>query len=117
MRKYVYIPEMVKLSLMKALLQVDVKYVVRNKKGKIVARGMVRATVRSGDATKTTFGNTLRVVLYLLYAMHGCKYDYVIWVAGDDASVWFDEQYADDVLTRMYERVYTKDPLAHHGLG
>lgn len=72
MRKYVYIPEMLKLSLMKALLQVDVKYVVRNKKGKIVARGMVRATVRSGDATKTTFGNTLRVVLYLLYAMHGC---------------------------------------------
>lgn len=65
MRKYIYIPEMLKRSLMKALTSVDVRYVIRDKKGKITSKGMVNATVRSGDATKTTFGNTLRVVLYL----------------------------------------------------
>lgn len=117
MRKYLYIPEAVKKSLIKALLTIDVRYVIRDKRGKIVARGVVRATVRSGDATKTTFGNTLRVVLYLQWAMKGADYDFIIWVAGDDASVWFDERYADDVLRRMYERVYTRDPFGEEALG
>lgn len=49
--------------------------------------------------------------------MQGSSYEYVIWVAGDDASVWFDERYADDVLKRMYERVYTRDPFGVEGLG
>lgn len=77
----------------------------------------MRGTVRSGDATKTTFGNTLRVVLYLMWAMQGANYEFVIWVAGDDASVWFDARYAEDVLRRMYERVYTKDPFGTEALG
>lgn len=117
MRKYLYIPEVVKKSLIKALLQTDVKYVVKDRRGKIISKGVVEGTVRSGDATKTTFGNTLRVVLYLQWAMKGAEYDYVIWVAGDDASVWFEERFADDVMRRMFEKVYTTDPCGKTALG
>lgn len=49
--------------------------------------------------------------------MLGADYDYVIWVAGDDASVWFDEVHSEDVLDRMYSRVYTRDPFGTEALG
>lgn len=36
--------------------------------GKNLAKGAIKGTVFSGHATRTTFGNSLRVYLYLRYA-------------------------------------------------
>jgi len=116
MRRYLHIPESLKCSLIKALLDVNIKYVIRSKTG-IIAKGSVIGTVPSGSATKTTFGNTLRVVMYLRWAMDGLDFDHVIWVAGDDASVWFDPKHEDIVLKRMYERVYVRGAFDKAALG
>lgn len=104
-------------SLKKAIQLLDVPYIIRGKRGAVIERGRIFGTVRSGDATKTTAGNTLRVSMYLEYAMHGATYDYKIWVSGDDASVWFHPRHRDDVERRMLERVYITTPDITGGLG
>jgi len=117
MRQHVHISEQVKESLKQAILLLDVPYIIRGKKGAILERGKVFGTVRSGDATKTTAGNTLRVSMYLEYAMHGAPYDYKIWVSGDDASVWFHPRHRDDAERRLKEKVYTSKPDTTGALG
>lgn len=58
----------VAVSLKQALLSTKIKYIIREK-GKIVESGEVDGTVFSGHATRTTFGNSLRVWLYLNFAL------------------------------------------------
>lgn len=117
MRKYVHISASMEQSLVKAMTLTNVPYIVRDKKGKIYEKGKIDGTVRSGDATKTTFGNTLRVSMYLEYAMLGAPYDFIVWVSGDDASVWFEQQHEEDVLHRMFTRAYVRQPDTTGSLG
>ena len=117
MRKQIYISEPMKDSLRKAIQLLDVPYIIRGKRGAVIEKGKIFGTVRSGDATKTTAGNTLRVSMFLEYAMHGASYDYKIWVSGDDASVWFSPRHSDDVEKRMLKRVYIAKPDITGGLG
>jgi len=66
------------------LLNLKIPYIMRYK-GKIVEKGMVHGTVFSGHATRTTFGNSLRVLLYHLFALRSIREHVTIRVSGDDA--------------------------------
>jgi len=83
-------------------------YILRHK-GRIIEKGKVNGTVFSGHATRTTFGNTLRVLMYLEYAMHGCGYEHRVFASGDDALVTTDKSNVADVTRRLYERVYIRE--------
>ncbi len=50
-----------------------------------VLKATIVGTVFSGHPTRTTFGNTLRVIFYMKYAYHlaGIR-DYALYVCGDD---------------------------------
>jgi len=41
----------------------------------------------SGHPTRTTWGNTLRVLSYIEYMMKDCKLPYTAFVSGDDATM------------------------------
>lgn len=78
----------------------------------------VFGTVFSGHPTRTTFGNTLRVIFYIRFAcwLAGIV-NYSLFVCGDDVLVMMDESDIESFLYWFY-KVYTTDKDAPiHGLG
>lgn len=56
----------------------------------IIERGTIKGTVFSGHATRTTFGNSLRVYMYISFALSfldEIKGFYNIYVSGDDVLI------------------------------
>jgi len=60
---------------------------VNNETKKVEIAGTVKGTVFSGHPTRTTWGNTLRVLSYIYYIGRVCKYKFQPFVSGDDAVV------------------------------
>jgi len=105
------------------------KYVVRYKerialkqRPACMAKGLICSTVFSGHPSRTTLGNTLRVIGYASYWMHISgvpKTGYRLWVSGDDVLMRINDKYITPKLKEKFEFLYdTKKRVAvHHGLG
>jgi len=63
--------------------------------GKVkVLKSTIRGTVFSGHPTRTTFGNTLRVIFYMRYAFHLSNIEkFSLFVCGDDVLAIIEKQY------------------------
>jgi len=76
------------------LYDLDAKFESTVKVGKrkvAFLKGTLHGTVFSGHPTRTTFGNSLRVILYKRYIMHKAGItDYLLYVVGDDCLLVFD---------------------------
>lgn len=83
-----------------------------------VLKARISGTVFSGHPTRTTFGNTLRVIFYLKYAYYLSDIkNYSLFVCGDDV-LSITEQYNKEKFERNFYRVYTTDKSKLvHGLG
>lgn len=76
--------------------------------------GSIDGTVFSGHPIRTTWGNTLRVILYLKYAFG----DSVIYnVAGDDVLINFPTSVSKDWIRERASLVYTKHSHGQYALG
>jgi hypothetical protein len=73
----------------------------------VLLQGTIDGTVFSGHATRTTFGNTVRVTLYLKFALRTLLDRVVLWAAGDDASIWCEPSLVSEVYRLLFERLYT----------
>lgn len=96
----------------------DIAY-VKGYDGKLkVVEATIEGTVFSGHPTRTTFGNTLRVIFYMKYSFHlaGIK-KYSLFVCGDDVLAMI-ERCLLDIFKKSFYRIYTTDKsLNIHGLG
>jgi len=96
----------------------DVAYVI-GFDGKVkVLKAVIRGTVFSGHPTRTTFGNTLRVIFYLKYAFYLAGITkYSLFVCGDDVLAMIESCELDKFYRNFY-RVYCIDKSTPmHGLG
>lgn len=73
---------------MKAITKLELNltnYMTINKKRRKVIKAKILGTVSSGHPTRTTFGNTLRVIHYYKYALFKAGIvHYKMYVGGDD---------------------------------
>jgi len=87
---------------------------------KYVGKFVLQGTTFSGHPTKTTLGNTLRVIYYGLYtaARAGILYsDLLFFVSGDDACMWIRSRDVD-AWTQSFWQVYDAPKTNRaHGLG
>lgn len=87
---------------------------------KYVGKFVLRGTTFSGHPTKTTLGNTLRVIYYGLYtaARAGIPYsDLLFFVSGDDACMWIRSKDVE-AWTQSFWQVYDAPKTNRaHGLG
>lgn len=81
-------------------------------------KAVVSGTVFSGHPTRTTFGNTLRVITYMKYIFSLGQIDkYGLFVCGDDV-LGIIENEQKELFEGVFYRVYTTDKTANfHGLG
>lgn len=73
----------------------------------------------SGDPTRTTWGNTLRVVSYMEYTLSlaGIGYnDYRLFVAGDDVFLLLERCHLA-AFEKAFWRVYSNEETGVYGLG
>jgi len=73
-------------------------FMVNNVTKSLELRGEVEGTVFSGHPTRTTWGNTLRVLSYIEYVCRDNKYSYQPFVSGDDATLMIERADLDIVL-------------------
>lgn len=87
--------------------------------GKKIAVGEIQGTVFSGHATRTTFGNSLRVYLYLRYVTKNISPEhYKIYICGDDGMIKCLAGYVDRLTYNLMNMVYApKGTKGPYGLG
>jgi hypothetical protein len=85
----------------------------------------IKGTTFSGSATRTTFGNTLRVLFYFHFYLMKLgipsnlfepNEDSFILVSGDDVVLWLDEKWVNTFETGIYNLV-SKEKRGKIGLG
>jgi hypothetical protein len=77
----------------------------------------VYGTVYSGDPTRTTFGNSLRVISYMEFILHCAGITkYKVFVAGDDVLLILNRCDLETFKTYFW-LVYSKNEYGMHGLG
>jgi len=87
------LPLDMKDEVLRSLTDTVTPFIMLNKvTKKIELSGEVRGTVYSGHPTRTTWGNTLRVLSYIEYIMKDCKLPYTAFVSGDDATMIIEKQ-------------------------
>lgn len=90
-------------------------------------KGKLRGTVFSGHPTRTTWGNTLRVLSYAHFIKFLAKVpdqDICIFAAGDDMLIFMEEKHIESFYAQ-YKRVYIYEEMLmtetrkglSHGLG
>jgi len=122
--------------LYKCLTDTDIKIVFNNpaykaKKGEKrfqrLFKGKLRGTVFSGHPTRTTWGNTLRVLSYAHFIKYLAKIpdnEIYIFAAGDDMLIFMERKH-QEVFYLNYRKVYIYEELLAmetelgicHGLG
>lgn len=92
----------------------------RTKIGKffrLIFRVTILGTVTSGHPTRTTFGNTLRVILYYEFIFYELGIvHFSMFVGGDDFYCILTKKDAK-LLHRYLHLYFSKDSLGIHGLG
>jgi len=74
-------------------------------------------TVASGHPTRTTLGNSLRVILYNKFILHNAGItDFSLSVGGDDTFILIEHR-DKDKLEKEFWKCYTKEMYGFHGLG
>jgi hypothetical protein len=103
----------------KVLSDTTAKVIAKNKK-ELVLSGVIQGTTFSGHPTRTTFGNSLRVMTYVRFAMSLGRIsndDFRLFVSGDDVLLLLKKQVAQPALKSL-RRVYTEEQAyVQHGLG
>lgn len=135
------IPSCYHYSVFKSLLNTSTNFKICHKMGSGRARivrtiwgGRIRGTVFSGHATRTTLGNSLRVIMYVAFIMHLAGiaematdlpgYAYKFLVSGDDV-VLIIRKALLGLFKKHFDRVYingnapgfTVKTKVTHGLG
>lgn len=92
----------------------------RTKIGKffrLLFRLTINGTVTSGHPTRTTFGNTLRVILYYEFIFYELGItNFSMFVGGDDFYCILTERDAK-MLHNHIHKYFSKDGIGFHGLG
>lgn len=81
--------------------------------------GFISGTTFSGHPTRTTFGNSLRVIMYIRYAMHNGSIPdthYRLFVSGDDVLLFINECFCARARDMLFS-VYSLSENITHGLG
>jgi len=100
-----------------ALTETVSPFIMINKSTKkIELKGTVKGTVFSGHPTRTTWGNTLRVLSYIKYLMRNSNKEYECFVSGDDATMIIEREDLDYTITAIH-RAYCFGSVGFHGLG
>jgi hypothetical protein len=80
-------------------------------------RVVIHGTVTSGHPTRTTFGNSLRVILYWKFIFHELNItDYEMFVGGDDFQSFILEKDLS-ILTSNVHKYFSKESVGNVGLG
>jgi len=72
--------------------------------------------VFSGHPTRTTWGNTLRVLSYIKFIARNIEQKYCIFVSGDDAAIIIPRIYLQSFLINLHKS-YSIESEGIHGLG
>jgi len=77
----------------------------------------IKGTVFSGHPSRTTLGNSLRVMLYNLYMMEKAGITkYSLSVGGDDTFILLEKQDLDN-FEAVFKLCYSPIPSGNYGLG
>lgn len=124
------IPPTLHKTIYDSIVSTESRYKLEVRLGKFrrqIQAGRIKGTVFSGHATRTTLGNSLRVILYARFIMHKAqipKTAYRLYVAGDDVVLALTKKYITAFKTE-FEKVYingdekdfTTKTRKTHGLG
>lgn len=103
----------------------DLKVIIKSE-NKTILRSKLKGTTFSGHATRTTLGNSLRVLCYVCFIFEELGYHDVFWMKNNDVRVFVA---GDDVLIKCtseaaklfdaYYKAYfdTEVKPNHHGFG
>jgi len=105
--------------LRKFLLNTKTRFIARWPNRKPMVTGVLDGTTYSGHPTRTTLGNTLRVIYYTRYIMKLADIPYTAYrlmVSGDDAVMWLHDDY-QTAFENAFWQVYSPSVIGTHGLG
>jgi len=90
-------------EVLRALTDTSSPFLMLNKTTKkIELRGVVKGTVFSGHPTRTTWGNTLRVLSYIEYIISKFPNHHTAFVSGDDATMIIERKDLSNVIRRIH---------------
>lgn len=97
---------------------------ITGKKKQAVMRATLNGTVTSGKPTPTTLGNTLRVIMYIMFIVERCGIPVNSvrpFVSGDDSFIIVERRYCQALMDGINTVYYTEErnlPIdGRHGLG
>jgi hypothetical protein len=117
---YLEVPGYLWGALKRCLEMLEVPVTCYGKNRKVLFSGMLTGTTFSGHATRTTFGNTLRVISYAEYILEKAgvpKDAYRLFVAGDDVSLTICKKFVPQFLAVFWQVYAPRDYYGSHGLG
>jgi hypothetical protein len=88
-------------------------------KYRVIAKWKLKGTVFSGHPSRTTLGNTLRVIMYNRFYCHEAglkKEEFHVAVSGDDAVIWVERNRVEQLKATIF-RLSSKVKTGNVGLG